>query len=64
MKENRLPFLLALRSSKVQSMGLLNVGDATRIHPNTNNSRARHLGDVIFLPSSTTANAAVENIFS
>ena len=48
----------------MQSMGLLYVGDATRMHPNTSSSRARHLGDVMFLPSSTTANAAVENIFN
>jgi hypothetical protein len=65
-KKSVLPFLpaLALSSSKVQSMGLLKVGEATKMHPNTSNSRALHLGAVMFLPSSTTAKAAVENIFN
>lgn len=65
-KKSVLPFLpaLALSSSKVQSMGLLNVGEATNMHPKTSNSSALHFGAVMFLPSSTTAKAAVENIFN
>lgn len=65
-KKSVLPFLpaFALSNSKVQSIGLLNVGEATNMHPKTSNSRALHLGAVMFLPSSTTAKAAVENIFN
>ena len=50
--------------STSQSIGLLNVGDATRIHPNTNSSSARHFTGVMFLPNNSTAKAAVENIFN
>ena len=40
------------------------MGEATKIQPNTNNSRALHLAGVIFLPSNITAKAAVEKILS
>ena len=52
------------KNSSSQSMGLLNVGDATRMQPKTSNKRARHFTGEIFLPNNITANAAVENIFN
>ena len=58
-----LPFFKP-KNSNSQSIGLLNVGDATRIQPNTSNNRARHFTGVIFLPNNITANAAVVNIFN
>ena len=58
-----LPFFKP-KNSNSQSIGLLNVGDATRIQPKTSNNRARHFTGVIFLPNNITANAAVVNIFN
>ena len=50
--------------SLAQSMTRLKVGDATKMHPITSNKRARHFVALILRPNNTTANAAVEKIFS